>query len=171
LAAAEKWVAVRVLEEQDEVTSREAGKSQTGPRGPRPDQVPSRSYTRPVVVADSRGRKYNVPDSWRRYADLFDSGEEYRVLVEIPGVSREELEVSMTNRNLWIQAATRQCSIGEEGTFVLSRGAGTKVLRRVNFPEEVMSEKTKASLNNGVLEVRAPKKTPTTASRHRTLLR
>ncbi len=76
----------------------------------------------------------------------------------------------MTNRNLWIEAATKASPFGERSTVVLSRGVGTKMLRRVTFPEIVVSEKAEASLNNGVLEVRVPKRTPTSISRHRILL-
>jgi len=171
LTATEKWVPVRVLKEPDLVTLGKAPNGGVKRLERKSTDHPTPADSRPVVIDDSRDRKNDVPDSWRRYADLFDSGKEYRVLVEISGVPKEELEVSLTNRTLWIDAATRTSSLGEKRTFVLSRGVGTKILRCVTFPEEVMAERAKASLNNGVLEVRVPKKTPTTTAKHRILIR
>ncbi|GEM_PF-7067061 len=170
MTAAEKWVPVRVLKEPDGVTLRKAPNGRIKRLERRSTDDPTSADSRPAAIDDSRDRKNDASDSWRRYADLFDSGEEYRVLVEIPGVPKEELEVSLTDRNLWIEAATRTSSPAEKGTFVLSGGVGTKILRCVTFPEVVMAERANASLNNGVLEVRVPKKTPTAAAKHRTLI-
>jgi HSP20 family protein len=59
---------------------------------------------------------------------------------------------------------------GKDG-LVRSQTACSRILRSVTLPEEVMADKAEASLNNGVLEVRLPKKTPTKISKHRVLLR
>ena len=102
---------------------------------------------------------------WRLYTDLFDSGDQYRILVEIPRTPKEDLEITMSDSMLSIEAGGRTYTHGEKAPFVLSAGADTKTLRRVTLPEEVWAEKAEACLNNGVLEVRVPKKTPTGASK------
>lgn len=106
-----------------------------------------------------------------RYTDLFDSGTEYRVLVEVPGVKKEELDLAVSDRGLRIQVGT-ETDVYEEKSILVGRGdARSKMLRNVNFPEEVMAERAEASLNNDVLEVRVPKKVPTSESKHRIIAR
>ena len=118
----------------------------------------------------TRRRMSDQPESWRSYADLFDSGGEYRVLVEVPGIAGEQLEIIVTGTSVRIERQASAVMEGKDG-LVRSQTACSRILRSVTLPEEVMADKAEASLNNGVLEVRLPKKTPTKISKHRVLLR
>ncbi|MGA2664629.1 MAG: Hsp20/alpha crystallin family protein [Nitrososphaerales archaeon] len=118
-----------------------------------------------------RHRRHELSDPWRAYADLFDSGSEFRLVLEVPGVSKERLNINLTSNDITVEC--RPQSDRREAGFARRRSyeGRSKILRGLTFPEEVMAEKAEANLNNGVLEVRIPKKTPTQVSKHRVVVR
>ncbi len=70
--------------------------------------------------------------------DVMDFGDEIVVVAEIPGVSKEDIDVSATERRLTIKAKPYSA--------------------KVDLPAEVKPEGAKATYSNGILEVRLPKK-------------
>ncbi len=70
--------------------------------------------------------------------DVMDFGDEIVVVAEMPGVKKEDIEISATERKLTIRA----------------KPYGTTV----NLPVEVIPDSAKATYSNGILEVRLPKK-------------
>ncbi len=104
-------------------------------------------------------------------ADLIDSGREYRVLAEVPGVPKENLDITVTDREIRIEGEAKTDIKEEKEGFVRRERGYSRVSRSLTFPEEVVADKAEASLTNGVLEVRVPKKTPTTAARHKVAIR
>ena len=111
-----------------------------------------------------------LPDTWRQHADLYDLCEEFRILVEVPGIPKNELYIAVTDRDIRIER--ERSAVGEEESESPNqREPYSKILRRVQFPGEVMADRAEATLNNGVLEVRIPKKTPTAQPKHRILVR
>lgn len=107
----------------------------------------------------------------QRGADLFDSGSEYRVLLELPGVTKEDLDIALSAEAITIEAGARADLYVEREGLLRGERAHSKILRSATFPEEVMAEKAEASLNNGVLEVRIPKRTKTKGSKHLIIMR
>jgi HSP20 family protein len=101
------------------------------------------------------------------FADLFDSGVEYRVLVEAPGIRTEDLDIALAGQELQIEAAMKIDVFEGNPGLVPQEHARVKTLRCVPLPEQIMAEKAEASLNNGVLEIRVPKLTPTRTAKHR----
>jgi HSP20 family protein len=93
--------------------------------------------------------------------DVIDREEEIVVRAEIPGVDRENLEVSLSDDRLSIKGSTRQekeeKEAGEYTRREMSRGSFTRV---VTLPASVDGEKAKASFKDGVLEMTLPKLKP-----------
>ncbi len=101
------------------------------------------------------------PDTRRAFADLIDVGNEYRVRVEVPGISKEKINISVTPKEIKIEGeAETNIDENKEG-FVHRERTYSKVKRDLAFPEEVIPEKADASVENGILEVKVPKKNPT----------
>lgn len=114
-----------------------------------------------------RRRWLELPEIRRAYADLIDAGKEYRVLAEVPGIPKENLDVTVTPREIKIEGVVKT-DIQEEKEGFLRRERGySKVMRVLAFLEDVIPDKAEATLNNGVLDVRIPKKTPTEVSKHK----
>jgi HSP20 family protein len=77
--------------------------------------------------------------------DLFEDKESYSVRAELPGISREAINVEMVDGYLTISATRKE---GEE-SFSLNRS--------VAIPDAVQDEKVAASYQDGVLTVTLPK--------------
>jgi HSP20 family protein len=72
------------------------------------------------------------------------------VRAELPGVSREEIKLEVTDGRLTIAAERKQKTGEQEESFSLNRS--------VELPQEVQSGKATASHQNGVLTVTLPKR-------------
>jgi len=89
--------------------------------------------------------------------DVIDREQELLVRAELPGVSKENLDVSLQDNSLSIRATTRHEKEEEKGQFYrreLSRG---EFQRSVRLPCPVEGDKVKASFKDGVLELTIPK--------------
>ncbi len=105
------------------------------------------------------------------YADLIDSGDEYRVLAEVPGIPKENLDITLTDREIRIEGEAKTDIKEEKEGFIRRERGYSRVSRCLTFPEQVMADRADANLTNGVLEVRVQKKTPTRVTKHKVTVR
>ncbi len=105
------------------------------------------------------GKPSETPLTRETYVDIIDRGDEYQILAEVPGVPREQLSVTATKNSIEILGELR-ANPREQGYVVRERGY-TKLSKKLPLPEEILPQKTTATLEDGLLDVRAPKKTPT----------
>ncbi len=95
--------------------------------------------------------------TWSPAVDVYETAEEYVVIVELPGVDPEALTVSLEDHELRVR--------GEKTSTHRSSGVRTHRLeiatgpfeRTVRLPGPVASEGVRAHYSRGVLEVRLPK--------------
>ncbi|MGD8570580.1 MAG: Hsp20/alpha crystallin family protein [Gammaproteobacteria bacterium] len=89
--------------------------------------------------------------------DVVDRDEDVLVRAELPGIKKDDLEVSVTENAVTIKGKTKHEEKDESGEYYrceISRGAFT---RTVGLPGYVDSNKTKAKFKDGVLELILPK--------------
>jgi HSP20 family protein len=110
---------------------------------------------------------YQLPEVREPSTDLVDAGKEYRVHSEIPGISKENLNITVTTRSIEIEGEAKTDIEEDKEGFVRRERSYSKVHRSLPFPEEVIPEKAEATLKDGLLEVRIPKKTPTEVKKHK----
>ena len=109
------------------------------------------------LAAPFEGRTPNV--------DVIDHDNEVVVRAELPGVEKDDLDVSVTEDSVTIKATTRQEKEEEkEGEYHRREISQGSFARTVALPSAVQSDAAKASFKNGVLELTLPKATP--AKRH-----
>jgi HSP20 family protein len=82
--------------------------------------------------------------------DLYEDKDHTYVRAELPGVSRDEINVEMVNGYLTINATRKTKGQDGEESFALSRS--------VAIPEAVQADKVTAAYENGVLTVTLPKR-------------
>lgn len=84
--------------------------------------------------------------------DLYEDKDNTYVRAEIPGLSRDELSVEMSNGFLSISGSRKGFQEGgkTEESFSFSRS--------IEIPEEVNAEKVSAHYENGILTVTLPKR-------------
>lgn len=89
--------------------------------------------------------------------DVVERDDEIVVHAELPGVDRDDLEVTLADDVLTIRASTAKEKTEEKGEYhrrEIVRGAFSRTIR---LPADVDGEHAKSTFKNGVLEVKAPK--------------
>jgi len=94
---------------------------------------------------------------FRPAVDVREDDQAYTIHVEVPGISQENLDISMQENALLIRGRKEQKSESEQGQYRrVERSYGT-FSRALSLPRNVDGSKVSAHLNDGVLEVRLPK--------------
>ncbi len=96
---------------------------------------------------------------WSLAVDLFDFGDEYQVTIDLPGVDKEQVELSVSADKLVIKGRRDEGFEvpGNAEVICLERGHG-RFERVISLPGPVEADQVKAKFKNGVLSVRAPKR-------------
>jgi HSP20 family protein len=101
----------------------------------------------------------------RMRIDVSEHNGEYRVLAELPGAKKEDINVQIDGDQVSITAEVRGERDAREGERVLhSERYFGKIARAFRLGEELDETKAVAKYNDGILELTLPKKA-TTASR------
>ena len=97
--------------------------------------------------------------TWSPRTDVREDEDGLRLSMELPGLSQEDVKVSLENGVLSISGEKkRESEKGEEGSdyHVVERRYG-RFERSFTLPRGIDSEKASAKFENGVLEVALPK--------------
>ena len=105
----------------------------------------SRGYDSTRAIADSAPR-----------TNLYDKGEHFEILADIPGFSKEDLNVKIQGNYLEI-TGTRKTDTPEGYCCHRTERGTTKFSRSFTLPSEVDATRVEAMLKNGFLTLRLPK--------------
>ncbi|MDA8083160.1 MAG: Hsp20/alpha crystallin family protein [Nitrospiraceae bacterium] len=90
--------------------------------------------------------------------DVFERKGEVVVKVDLPGVEKDNIDITITKESLTIKGEMKkEEEVRQEDYYTLERCYGS-LSRSISLPPDVDSSKAKASFKNGVLEVVFPKK-------------
>jgi HSP20 family protein len=94
--------------------------------------------------------------------DVLDRENEFVVRAELPGVRKDDLEVTVTDHTVALKAHTEHEEKEEEGEYVRREMSYGRYQRTLELPQTVDEAKAKATFTDGVLELTLPKleKTP-----------
>ena len=98
---------------------------------------------------------------WYPTADVYDHDGEYLIALDLPGIDRAALEITIDDNRLTIKG-TRVA--GVSSTSRTERPTG-RFLRTFSVPGSVDQKSIHAAYKDGVLEVRLPKRKEETAKR------
>jgi HSP20 family protein len=87
--------------------------------------------------------------------DIFDTGDSYQLMIEVPGVSQENLEVAIQGSSVII-AGLRE-PIEDSVKIISTERPRGHFQRTIVLPSEVERERTTAHLQEGVLVLTLPK--------------
>jgi len=102
---------------------------------------------------DSRTDEFERAD-WTPAADIYETEEEYVIAIDLPGVSREALEIDVDDNRLVIKGDR----IVEESTKQRTERPRGRFLRTFTVPGSVDQAQIGAEYKEGVLQVRLPKR-------------
>lgn len=116
-------------------------------------------------LIDMESLQSNEMENVRRPpADIMETDEAMIVTLELPGVEKEDIEITAVNDDLSVSAKR---SVGpEQGESAQKRERSYDLFKRtVKLPYSVKSEQAKAAFNNGLLTVTLPKENATIRNR------
>jgi HSP20 family protein len=89
--------------------------------------------------------------------NVWEDGDAFHVQVEVPGLTQEQVQVSVTNKNqLTIQGERLPEEAGKGRWHRRERGFG-RFQRVLKLPTPVDAERVEAKLENGLLQLTLPK--------------
>lgn len=107
---------------------------------------------------DRAGDSSEALSDWMPSVDIFEFDNHFRLLVDLPGVNPEHVELTLENGMLTIEGQ-RENTIQEgqqPSRRRIERGTG-RFHRRFVLPRTVDQEQVRANSRNGVLEIEIPK--------------
>lgn len=111
----------------------------------------------PLVSRRPFRRLLKGPTAWCPRVDMYEKNDNVIIKADLPGLKREDIQVSVDEGDLILQGESkRESEVKEENYYCWERGAGS-FYRRLALPFEIKPEKIEANFKEGVLEVRVPK--------------
>lgn len=91
------------------------------------------------------------------HVQIRESDDAIRVDAEVPGFSANDLQVSLEPRRLTITGKKQSKSEEKKANVVYSERCSSELLRSIELPAEVNVSRATVAVNNGILELNAPK--------------
>jgi HSP20 family protein len=104
--------------------------------------------------------------AWAPRVDVINGETEVIVKADVPGVKKEDLQVTATSGELTISGETKEELEEKKESYHRVERRWGRFSRTVDLPAEVNPAEVKAKLENGILEVRAPKLQPPEPDTH-----
>jgi HSP20 family protein len=102
-------------------------------------------------------RRALVVREWAPRLDMFDRANKVIVKAELPGVKKEEIDISVAGSILTIKGERKaEEEIRDEDYYCCERFRGS-FYRAIQLPTDVETEKIEANYADGILEITLPK--------------
>lgn len=85
--------------------------------------------------------------------DIFDRGGELVIQVELPGVSRNDIDLTLTDDRLIIKGEIKRPEGIRDEDYLLNERSFGPFTRTINLPNDVDKGSVRANLKDGVLEI------------------
>ena len=102
------------------------------------------------------GRTDQLFTGWSPALDLYESGDHVVAVVELPGMRKEDIEISLHDGTLTISGERKRESNNGEAAQRTERYVGT-FRRSIALPSRVDPSKVSATYQDGILKVTLPK--------------
>jgi len=116
-----------------------------------------RLFERTLGRAVPLRREVPVVRGWAPAIDMFERKNEVVLRAEVPGMSKEEINISVLGNTLTISGERKTEEEVEEDDYYCCERSYGRFQRDITLPQGVDAEKIKASYKSGVLEVVLPK--------------
>ncbi len=92
------------------------------------------------------------------YVDIIENGESFKIRADVPGLSADDLDISISESAITISGERREDSQEENDTYIRRECHCGAFIRTIALPEEANLDKAKASFEQNVLTIEIPKK-------------
>ena len=100
---------------------------------------------------------FNNVCSYSPKYNIIEHGNDYLILYEVPGLKKEEIKVEIKNNSLFVSAMNENSKTEDTDSYYTDFN-DICFSNEFRLPEHVKSDKIKAKLENGILEIIIPKK-------------
>jgi HSP20 family protein len=97
-----------------------------------------------------------APAGWTPPMDLYETSDEYVVVIELPGIARADVEIELVDGRLTVRGRRPARDPDPAHYHQVERGHGP-FARAVALPEPVRADAVRADLRDGVLTITLPK--------------
>jgi HSP20 family protein len=102
-------------------------------------------------------RTSNLLSGWNPALDLYEDKDNLYVKVELPGMKREDIDVSLHEGSLSISGERKSEQKHEDDEVYRAERFFGRFQRTVTLPTPVAAEKVKAQYKDGILNITLPK--------------
>jgi HSP20 family protein len=102
------------------------------------------------------GRQSQLFNGWTPALDLYQNNDNIVAILELPGMRKEDIEISLQDGTLMISGERKEETSPENGATRTERSTG-KFCRSVTLPTRVDANKVSATYKDGILTVTLPK--------------
>jgi HSP20 family protein len=121
------------------------------------DEIFSDYFTRTGLPSATRST--GTPGAALARTDVIDRGDKYAITVDLPGVRKDDIRVTVEGSRVAIAAESRPSNEVKDGDKVLhAERRAASYARSLELPAEVTDENADASFENGVLHLTLPKR-------------
>ena len=96
--------------------------------------------------------------TWTPSVDVSETPEQLILRLEVPGMSREDIRISVENNVLTVRGEKQQEATQENESFYRTERSYGSFERSFSLPTHVNSESVRANMENGVLTIRLPRR-------------
>lgn len=114
---------------------------------------------------DRRLRTEPGTGAWTPAVDVTEAHDHYLVAADVPGVKREDVEITLADRVLTIQGERRFGDAAQHEDLRRIERVRGPFYRRLRLPESAADDGIQASYSEGVLTIRIPKEARAQARR------
>jgi HSP20 family protein len=102
-------------------------------------------------------RSSQLLSGWTPRVDVYEQAENFVVKAELPGMKKEEIELSLHDGSLSISGERKADNKYEEAEVYRAERFFGRFQRTIGLPTPVAADKVKASYKDGILTITLPK--------------
>jgi HSP20 family protein len=114
-------------------------------------------FKRPFPIWGFPGTKMKGMEEVAPSVDLFEENNDIVVKAELPGMTKDDIEVTLIDDTITISGEKKKEEKAEKKNYYRWECSYGSFSRTFTLPAEVQKDKVKTKLKDGVLEVRLPK--------------
>ena len=99
----------------------------------------------------------NALSSWAPNVDIVETEDSYQIHAELPGITEDEVNVTLNNNVLTLSGEKKQEVKDEKENYVRVERTYGKFERSFSLPSNIVADKVDADYKDGVLTITVPK--------------
>lgn len=113
-----------------------------------------------TLISQSFQKRFSIisalDETWHPPTDVYETGAEIIVKIELPGIAKGDIHVTLEDKRLIVQGARRDETVKEKVSYHRMEINYGPFRRTVVLPSSVKIKSASASYRNGFLEIRMP---------------